>query len=248
MFSLLDEIEDEGSGKYISVVKDLIFNKKYIFTMIGISCCLFVVTGIQFWISDYMQEVMHIESSKVYIIYAVVCISAPVLGVLLGGLFIQYLGGYTDKRALKACFLIAILAAASGILLPFVSFVPLFVILMWLLLFFGGSMTPGLTGIMLSSIPDNYKEIGNSLTQLCYNLLGYLPSPFIYGLVCRFTGGTTSKWGLSVILCWAYFGVLALFLAKRQQDIDNKEEVLTQPIAPEEQGYVLTALFGRFSL
>jgi hypothetical protein len=39
---------------------------------------------------------------------------------------------------------------------------------MWLLLFFGGSITPGLTGIMIASIPENSKEIGNSLSQLVY--------------------------------------------------------------------------------
>lgn len=247
MFSLIEETEDEGSKKYFSVIKDLIKNKKYIFTMYGISCLLFVVTGIQFWISDYMQEVMQIPSSKVYVIFAVICITAPVLGVLLGGIFIQYLGGYTNKRALDACFKIAILAAACGIFLPVVDIVWLFVILMWLLLFFGGSVTPGLTGIMLSSIPDNSKEIGNSLTQLCYNLLGYLPSPFLYGLVCKYTGGTKSRWGLAVLLIWAYLGVISLWFASRAQKDEEGEDVDID-VTKEEKGGILTSLFGRLSL
>ena len=225
IFSMIDEIEEEGKQKYFSVIKELIFNKKYIFTMFGISCMLFVVTGIQFWISDYMQEVMNISSSKVYIIFSAVCITAPTLGVLCGGIFIQYLGGYTNRKALDACFKISIIAAGCGVFLPLVNFPLIFVIFMWLLLFFGGSITPGLTGIMIASIPENSKEIGNSITQLFYNLIGYLPSPFIYGLVCKYTGGSKSRWGLGVLILWGIFGVLSLYFAKKYDlafyDIEN---------------------------
>ena len=85
---------------------------------------------------------------------------------------------------------------------------------MWLLLFFESSVTPGLTGLMISCIPDNYKELGNSITQLCYNLIGFLPSPFIYGLVSSYTGGEDNKWGLSVIILWSLFGFISLLFAK----------------------------------
>ena len=77
----------------------------------------------------------------------------------------------------------------------------------------------GLTGIMIASIPENSKEIGNSLTQLFYNLIGYLPSPFIYGLVCKFTGGSKSRWGLAVLVLWGIFGVVSLYFA-RKHDFD----------------------------
>ena len=70
--------------------------------MLGISCSLFVITGIQFWINDYMQEVLHLKSSETYFIYIIVCISAPTFGVLTGGFLIQYLGGYTTEKALDA--------------------------------------------------------------------------------------------------------------------------------------------------
>ena len=229
IFSMIDDIEEEGKQKYFSVIKELIFNKKYIFTMLGISCMLFVVTGIQFWISDYMQEVMNVPSSKVYIIFSIVCITAPTLGVLSGGIFIQYLGGYTNRKALDACFKISIIAGCCGIFLPLFDIPIIFVIFMWLLLFFGGSITPGLTGIMIASIPENSKEIGNSVTQLFYNLIGYLPSPFIYGFVCKYTGGSKSRWGLTVLVLWGMLGVLFLYFAKKYDfifyEIENYNEM-----------------------
>lgn len=226
MFSLIDESEEGDKISYISILFELLQNRVrykyinkciiqvYVFTMLGICCLLFIVTGIQFWISDYMQTVLHIDPKKVFISFAVVSITAPVLGVIAGGYLIQKLGGYTNKTALIACFKISVLAALSGMFLSIIDNFPLFIILMWLLLFFGASIVPGLTGIMLSSTPEKTKEIANSITHLCYNLLGYLPSPFLYGLVCKYTGGPTSRYGLAFILLFSYFGVFFLYLAK----------------------------------
>lgn len=228
MFSLIDVNEDAENHSYYSIIMDLARNKVYVFVMLSISCLLFIITGIQFWISDYMQIVLKVDPKKVFITFAVVCITAPVFGVMAGGYFIQKLGGYTNRRALDACFKISILAGASGVFLPVIDNVPIFVILIWLLLFFGGSIVPGLTGIMLSSTPEKTKEVANSITHLCYNLFGYLPAPFLYGLVCKYTGGAESRYGLAFILLWSFFGVGFLFLAKyfKDKSIINKENSL----------------------
>ena len=215
IFSMIDIEEDIGYHKYCEVLTKLIKNKGYISTMFGISCSLFVITGMQFWVSDYMQEVIHLESSMTYIIYAIVSISAPTLGVLTGGFLIQYLGGYTDEKALNACCKLTFVGFICAFILPLFDYPIIFVIFMWLMLFFESSVTPGLTGLMISTIPNNYKEIGNSLTQLFYNLIGFLPSPFIYGLVTSYTGGESSKWGLSVIILWSFFGFLSLFFGQK---------------------------------
>ena len=55
-------------------------------------------------------------------------------------------------------------------------------------------------------------------------LLAYLISPFIYGLVTSYTGGEKSKWGLSVIILWSFFGFSALFLGQRYI-INEKGEI-----------------------
>jgi MFS family permease len=225
IFSMIDTEEDINTHKYFEVLSKLIKNKNYILTMFGISCSLFVITGMQFWISDYMQEVIHLESSKTYIIYAIVSISAPTLGVLTGGFLIQYLGGYTEEKALNACCKLTFIGFICSIFLPLFNTPIIFVIFMWLMLFFESSITPGLTGLMISTIPDNYKEIGNSLTQLFYNLIGFLPSPYIYGLVTSFTGGEDSKWGLAVIILWSFFGFLSLFFGQKYFINNNKNEI-----------------------
>lgn len=224
--------------------------------MLAISCLLFIITGIQFWISDYMMLVLKVNPKNVFITFAVVCITAPVLGVIVGGYFIQKLGGYTSPDALNHCFKVSILAAAAGFFLPVIDNIPLFVILIWLLLFFGGSIVPGLTGIMISSAPDKIKEVANSITHLCYNLFGYLPSPFLYGLVCKYTGGSDSRFGLAFILLWSLFGVCFLFLARNikynysNNPFDRNSEPKNIDIENRKKSIevnAISALYGRVS-
>jgi hypothetical protein len=206
-----------------------------------------------------MQIILKMNPHHVYIIFAVVCISAPVLGVLFGGILIQRMGGYTDPKALDACYYISILALLSGIFIPFLDNIKLFVILIWLLLFFGGSIVPGLTGILINSASTKMKEVSNSITHLCYNLIGYLPSPVLYGLVCKYTGGSTSRYGLHLLMCWSILGVVFLYLSRINRnkieydskqifEISNNYENISKHKRQLTLDSSLGALFGRTSI
>lgn len=60
---------------------------------------------------------------------------------------------------------------------------------------------------MISSVPRKLRAFGNSTAQIFLNLLGFLPSPFLYGLVCGLTGGRSSRWGMVLIMFWSIFGL-----------------------------------------
>lgn len=76
-----------------------------------------------------------------------------------------------------------VLASCSAIPIPYINDYRAVFALLWLLFFFGGALMPAVTGLMLHSIPKNIRAFGNSQAQLFHNLLGYLPSPFVYGFV-----------------------------------------------------------------
>lgn len=52
--------------------------------MLSLSTLYFVVTGIQFWISDYLLNVLGGEDTLVYTCFIVVSVTAPTSGVLVG--------------------------------------------------------------------------------------------------------------------------------------------------------------------
>ena len=124
------------------------------------------------------------DVDKVYILYAASSLTGPTIGVLVGGLITTAcIGGYTNKRALTVCFFVATLASLSAIPIPFFDMLSEVILFLWLVLFFGGFIMPNLTGILLNSVPVKERAIANSVANFFYNLLGYLPSPFLYGLV-----------------------------------------------------------------
>ena len=55
-----------------------------------------------------------------------------------------------------------------------------------------------MTGILINSVPPSLWTLANSIANLVYNLFGYLPAPFVYGIAYEMTGGeeAKSRWGL----------------------------------------------------
>lgn len=100
---------------------------------------------------------------------------------------------------------------------PFVESFPLAVLILWVVFFFGGAVMPPATGIMISAIPRPIRAFGSSTAQLFQNLLGYLPSPFLYGLVKNST--QSARTAMTCLMLWSCFGVWGLYSAyKYQQD------------------------------
>jgi MFS family permease len=82
-------------------------------------------------------------------------------------------------------------------------------ILLWFVLFFGGAMMPGLTGIMMVSVPPYLRAFGNSNGEIIKNILGYLPAPFLYGWFNSMFG---ERAGIKLIMYWGLWAPFLLLL------------------------------------
>ena len=67
--------------------------------VLAISSLYFVVTGLQYWVSAYLMITMEIEQEEVFYFYAFTCFSAPITGVIIGGIIFSCIGGYNSPRA-----------------------------------------------------------------------------------------------------------------------------------------------------
>jgi hypothetical protein len=131
----------------------------------------------------------------------------------VGGIITQSVGGYGSPQVLGISCLMAFLATVVSLPIPFLDSFMAVIILMWILLFCGGFILPILTGILLNSVGFYERTVANSLANLSYNLLGYLPAPSIYGIVCNLTGGETSRYGIAVLMYSSVFSSATLFAA-----------------------------------
>lgn len=83
-------------------------------------------------------------------------------------------------------------------------------------------------------MPPSGKTTANSLANFVYNLLGYLPAPYIYGLVYDHTGAGSSIWGMFTLECAGILAVILMLVLlaknKREEANEAKREAVTQPL------------------
>jgi hypothetical protein len=70
------------------MMKKLLKSKIYIVSTLTMAVILFVSTGIQFWLTDYFINVIHVPYNSVYIAYAVISITGPTIGCAFGNYYL----------------------------------------------------------------------------------------------------------------------------------------------------------------
>ena len=160
-----------------------------------------------------MLTVLKIDQSKAFITFSVICVTAPWIGIMVGGIITHSLGGYHAPGIIKIVCFAGFLSCLFGIPIPFIDSFIIVALLTWLLLFIGGLMMPALAGMIINSAPRGLKEFSNSLAYLWYNCLGYLPSPFLYGIVSNLSGDPQSRVGMMLLMFWTIIGTLFIQLA-----------------------------------
>jgi hypothetical protein len=102
------------------------------------------------------------SESAVFITYSIIILSGPIVGVILGGSFVNSQGGYTSPKAIKITLVYGLCASIFGIPFPFIPNYYVACVFLWMLLFFGGALMPCIIGIMISSVPKYLRTYANS--------------------------------------------------------------------------------------
>lgn len=182
--------------------------------MLATSILFFVISGIQFWASDYMRLVLNIPEEIVFPAFSIITLTGPTLGCIIGGGLTHMFGGYNHPNAIKLILYVGSVGTIVSLPIPFVDHTPTFLTLFWLSLFSGGFIMPGMTGIMINSAPKRHKPLANSIAYVSYNLLGYVPGPLVYGVLTHFNG-PKSKIGMFVLIYSLILCVVFVWFAYR---------------------------------
>jgi hypothetical protein len=89
----------------------------------------------------------------------------------------------------------------------------------WLVLFFGGAMIPGSTGLLLSSVPPSLRAFSAAMSMFVYNISGYGAGSIFPGICMQvakgfgYGGKDTMRIGMDLVFLWSLFGVLWMYLA-----------------------------------
>ena len=170
--------------------------------MIGLTSMFVVVTGIQYWCTDYFIHVLEIPQTKAYSLFMFVGIVGPTAGIISAGLVFDKIGGYLGTNAIPVCAVFGFVAMIMGLMSAYLVEPIHVAVCLTIELFCGGFTMPAATGIMLNFIPPNMRTMGNSMANISYNLFGYLPAPLLYGIAYQYGGSGRSHLGMWTIQCF----------------------------------------------
>ena len=169
---------------FFTKVKLIFSEPLFICCSLTLSIFFFTLTVVQYWGSDYMLVGLGVEDEKKRLYcFAIVCLTSPTLGLVIGGYITDKIGGYATKGSLVFCLGASSLSIIPTIPIPLVNNIYLYSFFLWILLFLGGALLPALSGIIIVYLPKKVQGSASSFVIFFYNLLGYLPAPFLYGFL-----------------------------------------------------------------
>lgn len=188
-------------------------NIPYMMLVLAITFIFYIITGVQYWVTDYLISELRQDEHLVHAGFGFVSITGPVVGVVVGGNVTSYLGGFRAKKALLMTIVVGVLCVCSAVPIPFLDNFWAFAGMLWLLLFFGGYMSPALSGMMLETIESDFKTTANSFANLCYNLLGFLPAPSVYGFVYDYGKGGNARAAMATLMFTPIISLACILVA-----------------------------------
>lgn len=226
-FSAGDLSSNVGNLNHMNVYEmfsDIISEKVFLISVLALSALCYVITGVQYWVSDYMQGVLFIKKGGQRLLYfTLVCFTSPTLGVFIGGHISNKIGGYEEKESIIFCLICGIIASVFAFFVPLLSNIFLFVMFLWIVLFFGAAILPSITGIIISTLPRKLTASGNSITNLMTNMFGYLPAPYIYGMLTDIFHDKGIV-GMRFTMWFSFVGVVLLAFACKYRYKNNDED------------------------
>ena len=216
-----------------TIMKDIICNLPYILISLYRANRLFIFVAIDFWFSDYIQSSLNInEPSQIFFSYSLTIVLSPLLGLLLGGLISNKIGGPKGKHSFKAMFYLQIISVFFGFLSNFQKNINYFTLFMSFYMLF--NTAAGLISISASYavIPKNLIGIATGIYSISVNLLGFLPAPYAYAFLKKFF--ESGNYIILFLMAYGIFGAFNLIVAdiymKKEKIYIYKEEKISNNI------------------
>ena len=91
----LDKIKNDNIFTFKKKIKYILSNKIFISTIIYKSINQFILSGLTFWLTDYLENILNEKNSfqRLYV-YIETTVIGPIIGIALGGFIGSLTGGF----------------------------------------------------------------------------------------------------------------------------------------------------------
>ena len=222
----LAQIRNNDIFTFRKKIKFILSNKIFVCTILYKSINQFILSGLTFWLTDYLENILGEKNSfqRLYV-YIEAIVIGPIIGIALGGFLGSLTGGYEKKYSVLGIFILQAIAVVFSIFVPLVNNINLFALILSMFNAFMSSVIPVNTGLILWTLPKNLKGIGNSLGNLITTILGKFPSPFLYGYIQYLFNDYNKRIGMHFLMKFSFVGEVFLALATFFRFKDNFSEI-----------------------
>lgn len=178
---------------------------------------LFISTFLQQWMKKYLTDVIKLTESQAEFSFVITCVTAPIFGIIIGGIILQRLGGYQKISALYVVLVNCIFCGILSIIVAFTTSVIGAGIVFWSYLFFGAMVDPCIYGILLSTLPLETKGFGYSLQYIAASIIGVSSAPFLYGFIHEQTKDSVPTLAMSICLSFPIIAAILMMTIIRNK-------------------------------
>ena len=210
----LDKIKNDDIFSFKKKIKYILSNKIFISTILYKSINQFILSGLTFWLTDYLENILNEKNSfqRLYV-YIEAIVIGPIIGIAIGGFTGSLTGGYEKKNSVLAIFILQAISAVFSVFVPLVDNINFFALYLSLFNAFMSSVIPVNTGLILWTLPKNLKGFGNGVGNLITTILGKFPSPFLYGYIQHTFNDYNKKIGMHFLMKLSFLGEICLAFA-----------------------------------
>lgn len=237
-----EELKRKNSSNIIMNLTKILTVPVFMYTCFASSVSYFAMGVMKFWTPDYMKNVLkETDETKITFGYSIICLTAPTLGVIVGGIFGTLIGGYKVRKAILLCIAFDLLTCIVGVPSSFVNGFYSYCVLTWFFFFFSTTLLPLETGIALSAVEENIRGDASTVNNFFLNTFGNLPPPFVYGLIKEATEAESPKLAMQAVFYFRLLGILILIFGsiyryKLPDDKGNENRVIAKPSDNEDVG------------
>ena len=181
-----EEEENSNNEKSNSLINDVWFwlsSSQFLAYTFGFGFAFLPLVGFGTFSFAFLENVLGItnKNERLFSI-SISSIFGPV-GNVVGGIISECIGGYQNKKSGFVVIILQILSAIGGMAIPYTKSIWEFTCANLLFLFSFSALFPIVLGIIINSLPNEMKALGNSFNNLVINLIGTVPGPYIYGVI-----------------------------------------------------------------
>ena len=226
-----------GVKLFLKQLPKILCTKLYILMSIGNTVAFFGMRVIQFYADKYMEIVLDVEKEVKFVYFIVLCITGPILGILIVGFIMQKIGGYGSRNGMIFIIVLNVVAAIVSMIFPATLNTFISLASAWVYLFCLAAVSPLQGGVIIASLPKELKGNGYAINMFFLNGIGSFPSSYVFALICDFIrdnydeSNMRYKTTMRIVMLYNFFGLLLIILAgivrfriKGDLGVEQKEE------------------------